>query len=652
MNGKTKRVKGIKKFFIQRLNATIIFLFLSVIIIVAMSPPACAAPCDKSDRWWKKDLKWNVAWCQDSESCEIEILRVTPKEETIYNTFIVESAVPCRGPPGVTVTIGGEYTHTMSTSWEIASTVGVELGSDDVGKIKSEVSSQLGGGEAVEVKAKVEQGLTFICEEGKVTGNINFYKQDATAFVAEKLTVTGEYCTPWCQWGKTCVGKSTYTSRHYGTVELRRASKITLENVIPDVEKCYHVPGCEKENKTTETGVKPSRYIIDGAEGVKIKINNDAFSGDLGNYSFKIKSIITDTETRQVIGVLIAVKKPDGTEVYTPATRNKNGQVDNIELKFLDVIVKGDFITADIVAYSGYTMVINDHDVDEEKSTIGMKDIVGFVILPALLFFCFISSRAIFRRKKSIIFVAILLFVIILLFFLVFVMDRDSAEKIYMENNKRSFNEERAINALKKANSYENQGMHKEAIEWYQNILTYGVYDKDLIYERLGYNYALLGNNEMALKYYKLVKEENPNYRDIFYIDMLILEYKYKLRDKGRYLGRYPTDPNYYIEAEEFLRKYKDEPRAYLFEDLLASQYYLIGNYEKSIEHHKNILSNPHFWKDLGNSTMGATHYGDLALAYEANGERKKAKETIIEGKNKFGELFPDWEMYNKLLRD
>ena len=96
------------------------------------------------------------------------------------------------------------------------------------------------------------------------------------------------------------------------------------------------------------------------AKGAERILDNYAYGGDFtagdGTYEFKVHRAIFSED--QVAGIVIDVKKPDGTEVRVVAQRSLNAVVGNVEIYVSNVATAGDFVRADVKVYDLSTEIV------------------------------------------------------------------------------------------------------------------------------------------------------------------------------------------------------------------------------------------------------------------------------------------------------
>jgi len=111
--------------------------------------------------------------------------------------------------------------------------------------------------------------------------------------------------------------------------------------------------------------------IVKLAKGAERTLDNKAFGGDYtaadGTYQFKVHRAIFSED--QVAGIIIDVKKPDGTEVQVVAQRSLNAVVGNVEIYASNVATAGEFVQADVKVYDLSTEIVleNDEWFDDNK---------------------------------------------------------------------------------------------------------------------------------------------------------------------------------------------------------------------------------------------------------------------------------------------
>jgi len=104
----------------------------------------------------------------------------------------------------------------------------------------------------------------------------------------------------------------------------------------------------------------PKERSVKIAKGAERTLDNKAFGGDFtagdGTYQFKIHRALYSED--KVAGVIVDVKKPDGTEVQVVAQRSLNAVVGNVEIYASNVATAGEFVQTDVKVYDLASQII------------------------------------------------------------------------------------------------------------------------------------------------------------------------------------------------------------------------------------------------------------------------------------------------------
>ncbi len=100
------------------------------------------------------------------------------------------------------------------------------------------------------------------------------------------------------------------------------------------------------------------------AKGEEIIIDNREFGGNFtakkGTYQFKIhRALFADD---RVAGIVIDVKKPDGTEVQVVSQRSLNVVIGDVEVYVSNVATAGNFTQADVTVYDLTSEIVLEHN--------------------------------------------------------------------------------------------------------------------------------------------------------------------------------------------------------------------------------------------------------------------------------------------------
>lgn len=100
------------------------------------------------------------------------------------------------------------------------------------------------------------------------------------------------------------------------------------------------------------------------AKGEEIQINNKGFDGNFttkkGTYLFKIHRALFAED--KVAGIVVDVKKPDGTEIQAVAQRSLNAVIGDVEVYASNVATAGDFVQADVTVYDLTSEIVLEHN--------------------------------------------------------------------------------------------------------------------------------------------------------------------------------------------------------------------------------------------------------------------------------------------------
>ena len=100
------------------------------------------------------------------------------------------------------------------------------------------------------------------------------------------------------------------------------------------------------------------------AKGEEIIIDNREFSGNFtakkGTYLVKINRALFSED--RVAGIVVVVKKPDGTEIQAVAQRSLNAVIGDVEVYVSNVATAGNFTQADVTVYDLTSEIVLEHN--------------------------------------------------------------------------------------------------------------------------------------------------------------------------------------------------------------------------------------------------------------------------------------------------
>ena len=113
--------------------------------------------------------------------------------------------------------------------------------------------------------------------------------------------------------------------------------------------------GWVKNAKIMKSGDGKTITLIHPGDTASIKIDKKSFGCDFatgnGTYLFKIHSPLFSNQDDSIVGVVIDVKLPNGTEVQVAAKTDMRAVVENVEIYVSNVTMVGDIpATADVTA--------------------------------------------------------------------------------------------------------------------------------------------------------------------------------------------------------------------------------------------------------------------------------------------------------------